>query len=78
MKNRSFARVPYYLFRQRNPLKDPQTVLELAIPHAKPERSQDLFEKILRWEEDGGRVVKSNYATPEKFPVQPVHPISRL
>ena len=77
MKNESFSRIPYYFFRQRNPLKDLQTVLELVIPHAKPEMGQEFFEKILRWEDDGGRVVESSCSILEQSPVQPVYSIRR-
>jgi hypothetical protein len=79
MKNKSFSRIPYCLFRQRIPLKYPLTLLELVTPYPKTERSRKaLLGNILQWEDDGGRMIETNYSTPEQFPVQSIRSTGRV
>ena len=70
MKNKSFSRIPYYLFRQQIPLSHPLTLLDMVTPYPKAEMSKKaLLENILQWEDDGGRMIETNYSTPEQLPV---------
>ena len=52
-----------YFFTQRIHGKGPGNLLELARPDPELERSKGVLENILRWEDDGGKIIENNHAT---------------
>ena len=47
-------------------------VLAWVKPAFESERSNGVIENILRWEDDGGKIIEINYSTPDRQLVQPV------
>jgi len=60
MKNQIRNYRPPYFFAQQVHGKDPVNKWELVIPHFKPGRGKAMFENILRWEDDGGKILEVN------------------
>lgn len=56
MKIESFDHALPYSFTRQFQGKDPGDLLEL-------ERSKSLLENMLRWEDDGGRIIELNHVT---------------
>jgi hypothetical protein len=52
-----------YSFTQRFHGKGPGNLLELVRPDPELERSKGVLENILRWEEDGGKIIEINHST---------------
>ncbi len=63
MKIKSFDHALPYFFAQRIHGRDPGNSLELARPDPELERSKGVLENILRWEDDGGKIIEINHAT---------------
>lgn len=62
MKIKSFDHaLPF--FTQRIHGKDPGNLLELVRPDPELERSKGVLENILRWEDDGGKIIETNHST---------------
>ena len=62
MKIKSFDHALPYFFTQRIHGKDPDHLLELARPDPELERSKGVLENILRWEDDGGKIIEINHS----------------
>lgn len=55
------------LHMQGNPTRDPQILFELAIPAFKFIRNDDgLSKTMLRWEDDGGRIIEIDHSTVDR------------
>ena len=52
-----------YFFAQRIHGKAPRNLLELGRPDPELERSKGVLENILRWEDDGDKIIDINHAT---------------
>jgi hypothetical protein len=72
MKNQTPKHRSSYFFTEQIRGKDPNTLLEPAVPPSNLTRSKDMFENILRWEDDGGIIVDVNSSTLDQIFVQPV------
>ena len=77
MKNQIRNYRPPYLFAQQVHGKDPVNKWELVIPHFKPKRGKDMFKNILRWEDDGGKILEVNSSMLEQMFVRPVRPVNQ-
>ena len=62
MKIKSFDHALPYFFAQRLRGKDPDNQLELLRPDPELERSKGVLENILRWEDDGGKIIEISYS----------------
>ncbi|HLO33574.1 MAG TPA: hypothetical protein VK249_30780 [Anaerolineales bacterium] len=63
MKIKSIDHALPYFFTQRIHGKDPANLLELASPDLELERNKSLLENILRWEDDGGKIIEIKHST---------------
>jgi hypothetical protein len=61
-----------YFFTEQIRGTDTYALLDPAMSHSNQIRSKDMFEYILRWEDDGGMIVEVNSSGPDQIFVQPV------
>jgi len=61
MKNKSLDHGLSNFRKQGIRTKDPQSVFELTIPAFKFIRNKGLSKTLLRWEDDGGQIIKPDH-----------------
>lgn len=74
MKNQIPKHRSPYFFTEQIRGTDTYTLLDPAMSHSNLIRSKDMFEYILRWEDDGGMIVEVNSSTLDQIFVQLVRP----
>jgi hypothetical protein len=63
MKNKSSQRGLSYFFTQRIHGKDSDNMPELVKPESESEITKSVLDNILRWEDDGGKIIEINHST---------------
>lgn len=74
MKNQTSKHRSSYFFTEQIRGTDTYTLLDSAISHSNLTRNKDMFETILRWEDDGGIIIEVNSSPLDQIFVQPVQP----
>jgi len=63
MSIKSFDHTSPYFFMQQIHGKDPGKLLELARPDPELQRKKGVLKNILRWEDDGGKIIEIDHST---------------
>jgi len=72
MENQTSKHRSSYFFTEQIHGTDTYTLLDSAMSRSNLMRSKDMFEYILRWEDDGGMIVKINSSEPDQIFVESV------
>jgi len=72
MKNQTSKHRSSYFFTEQIRGTDTYTLPDSAMSHSNRIRSKDMFEYILRWEDDGGMIVEINSSEPDQIFVESV------
>ena len=72
MENQTSKHRSSYFVTEQIRGTDTYALLDPAMSHSNQIRSKDMFEYILRWEDDGGMIVEINSSEPDQIFVESV------